>query len=181
MVHDGEEGEKQTNKISNLTFSPDSNHLVYISEQNINISRKYQGFLVINGEKKEGTEGEIHRLLISPDSTRITYISHGFHWPPSYQYRIFSDGEEIGKYELIKDCVFSPDSQHLAYVCIKGPKMSVTVDRSKGQEYEILGSTSTTPSAADMNIQSIVFDSADRFHYLVRKGNAIYLIEETIE
>ena len=181
VVLDGEESEQQTYKISNLTFSPDSDHMVYNSEENISISRNHQGFLMIDGEGKETTEGEIRRLVISPDSNRIAYISYGFHWPPGYQYRIFSDGEEIGKYELIKDCVFSPDSRHIAYVSIKGPKMSVTVDRSENQEYEILGSTSTTPSAADMNIQSIVFDSADRFHYLVRKDDAIYVVEEKIE
>ncbi|UCD10218.1 MAG: PD40 domain-containing protein [Dehalococcoidales bacterium] len=181
VVRDGEEGEKQTNKISNLTFSPDSDHLIYISETNISISRKHEGVLVVNEEGKELTEGEIRRFVISPDSNRIAYVSYGSHWPPEYQYRIFSDGEEIGRYDFIGDCVFSPDSQHVAYVCIKGPKMSVTLDRSEGQEYEILGSTGTTPSAADMNIRLVVFDSPDRFHYLVRKGDGIYVIEEKIE
>lgn len=180
-VLDGKESEKQTNKISNLTFSPDSNHLIYISEENISISMKHQGFLMIDGEGKGLTEGEIRRLVISPDSNRIAYVSYGLHWPPGYQYRIFLDGEEIGKHELIKDCVFSPDSRHIVFVCIKGPNMSVSIDRTEGQGYEILGSTVTSPSAADMNIQLVVFDSADRFHYLVRKGDAIYIIEETIE
>lgn len=181
VVLDGEEGEKQTNKISNLTFSPDSNHLVYISEENISISRKYQGILVVDGEKKEVTEGDIRRLVISPDSNRIAYVSYGSHWPPGIQYRIFSDGEEIAKYDFIGDCVFSPDSRHLAYACIKGPKMSVTLNRAEGQEYEILGSTGTTPSAADMKIRSVVFDSPERFHYLVRKDDSIYVIEETLD
>jgi Tol biopolymer transport system component len=181
VVLDGEEGEKQTNRIDNLTFSPDSNHLVYISQDDLNVSMKYQGILVIDGEGKEVTEGEIRRLIISPDSSRIAYISYGFHWPPGYQYRIFSNGEEIGKYDFIGDCVFSPDSRHITYVCIKGPEMFVAVDRTEGQEYEIIGSTTTSPSAVDMNIQLIVFDSADRFHYLVRKNDAIYVVGEKIE
>jgi hypothetical protein len=181
VVLDGEEGERQTDKISNLIISPDSDHLVYTCQKLVEILGKYQGLLVVDGEGQEVTEGEIRRLVISPDGNRIAYVSYGLHWPPGYQYRIFSDGEEIGKYEFIGDCVFSPDSRHIAYVRIKGPNMSVTVDRTEGREYEFLGSTGTTPSAADMNIRSVVFDSADRFHYLVRKDDSIYVIEEKIE
>jgi Tol biopolymer transport system component len=181
VILDGEEGERQTDKISNLVFSPDSKHLVYTSQTLVEILGKYQGLLVVDGEEQEVTEGEIRRLVISPDGNRIAYVSYGLHWPPGYQYRLFLDGEETGKHELITDCVFSPDSRHIAYVPIKGPNMSVTVDRTEGREYEFLGSTSTTPSAADLNIRLVVFDSADRFHYLVRKDDGIYVIEEKIE
>jgi hypothetical protein len=100
---------------------------------------------------------------------------------PGPKFFIVVDGERRKKYEYVDDFIFSPDSKHIIYISVHGGKMFVVVDHTEGKEYGFLDFTSVTPSAEDLDIKRIVFDSADRFHYLVEKGDSIYLVEETLK
>jgi len=66
--------------------------------------------------------------------------------------------------------IVSPDSQRVAYVVLLGDKQLVVVDGKEGQQYDGL-----------VRGGRIIFDSADRLHYLARKGDDIYLVEERIQ
>jgi len=64
----------------------------------------------------------------------------------------------------------SPDSQRVAYVAQVGDKQFVVVDEREGKPYDGI-----------VRGGRIIFDSADRLHYLALKGADIYLVEERIE
>jgi WD40 repeat protein len=189
VVLDGVEGKQYEsahviNPAFNLAFSPDSNHLAYAVEGKptyITRGLEYTGFVIVDGEVKEITEGNVQRLLFSPDSKRLAYVELLPPGMPEPRYFIVVDGEKGKKYEYIDDFVFSPDSKHVIYIVIHGVNMFVVVDHTEGTEYGFLDSTSVTSSAEDLGIKRIVFDSADRFHYLVEKGDSIYLVEETLK
>jgi hypothetical protein len=66
----------------------------------------------------------------------------------------------------------SPDSQRVAYVAQLGDKQFVVVDGKEGKQYD---------NIITMGGGRIVFDSADSFHYLARKGADVYLLEERIQ
>jgi hypothetical protein len=188
VVLDGIEGEQYklqyiTNLALNLVFSPDSNHLAYTFEWEPILSTKLRntGFLIVDGKEKEETGGTVHRLLFSPDSQRLSYIESNLPWSLERKFWISVGGEKGEKYEYIDDFIFSPDGKHIVYIVTYGTKMFVVVDKTEGNEYDLLGSASATASADDVNIHRIVFDSADRFHYLVIKGDSVYIVEETFK
>jgi len=183
VVLDGVEGEQyEYRHLSNLAFSPDGNHLAYaVGETSYTKLGGKPGFVIVDGEKKEVTEGTVHRLLFSPDSKRLAYVEWKSQWRPGEKYRIVVDGEKGKKYEYIDDFIFNPDSKHVTYIVIHGAKMFVVIDKTEGKECNFLGFTGVSPSAEDLDIKRIVFDSADRFHYLVKNGDSIYLVEETLK
>jgi len=183
VVLDGVEGEQhESGNLANLAFSPDSNHLAYTFRGNpAYTSGRNPGIVIVDGEEREITESDVRHLLFSPDSKRLAYITSEFDWLPEPRYFIVVDGEKGKKYESIGDFSFSPDSKHVIYINIYGGKMFVVVDETEGKEYDFLSFTSVTPSAEELDINRIVFDSADRFHYLVKKGDSIYLVEETFK
>jgi hypothetical protein len=181
VVVDGVPG-KQYDKIDTIVFSPDSNHLAYTYEGNLSYTLKGNpGIIIIDGEEKEITEGTVCRLMFSPDSKRLAYIESKSEWRPGENYRIIVDRKKGEKYEDIRDIIFSPDSKHIIYINLYGGKMFVVVDKTEGKDYDFLSFTGVTPSAEDLDINRIVFDSADKFHYLVKKGDGIYLVEETLK
>ena len=68
--------------------------------------------------------------------------------------------------------IFSPDSQRVAYGAQAGEKRFVVVDGKEGELYDEI----VTDEGG-----GIIFDSADRLHYLAIKGEGIYLVEERIQ
>ncbi len=81
------------------------------------------------------------------------------------------DGKEAKRYDGIGTLIFSPDSKRMAYVAGAGNKYFVVVDGKEGKQYD---------SIVTIRGGRIVFDSSDRLHYLVVKGNDIYLVEERL-
>jgi len=107
-------------------------------------------------------------LIFSPDSQRMVYgASIGNKW------FAVTDGREGKHYDTILEAglpVFSPDSHHVAYAAVQGRNQFVVVDEMEGKPFEQMLSGSR-----------IIFDFPDRLHYLVVRGNTVYLINEVIK
>lgn len=164
VVLDGKELSQHKVSIDRLVFSPDSNHLAYDAD----------GFIFVDGIQKGVCKGGFIGIIFSPDSTRLAYadIKTGW-WGNIAAGWVIVDGVKGKKYGGVSDITFSPDSKHVAYIASHGKKWSIIVDETRGRDYESYNISWLGP-------KRIVWDSADRFHYLVQKGNSIYLVEETL-
>ena len=93
--------------------------------------------------------------------------------------------EEVkAEYDWIaeRSLVFSPDSKRLAYVAlvfvgrlgfIVGRRRSlVVVDGQAGSQYDAI--------IAPPKSGGVIFDSPNQLHYIARKDNAFYLVEERL-
>ena len=77
------------------------------------------------------------------------------------------DGQEKKQYDFLSGAlVFGPDSSRLAYGAEMDRKKFVVVDETEGYRYDSI--------ANDVWI----FDSPNHLHYMAKKGNAFYLVEE---
>ncbi len=65
---------------------------------------------------------------------------------------------------------FSPDSRHLIYAASDQSGQFLVVDGKEGKRYDSI--------IFVYDGGSRVFDTEDHFHYLARRGNGIYLVEE---
>jgi len=65
----------------------------------------------------------------------------------------------------------SPDSKRVAYVAGVGNKWLVVVDGEEDKQYDGIRAEGGT----------IIFDSPNSLHYLARKGNCFYLVEQRID
>ena len=171
VVVDGQE-QKVYDRIEegSLLFSPDSKRLAYVAVGGTNL------FVVVEGHEQKqygGGRYEIEEgsLIFSPDSQRVAWVVardlEGDGHRSQFLWRVDVDDQE-GKVACRSSpsVVFSPDSRRVAYVAdLRGSL--VVVDGREGNRYD--------------NIQgSIIFDSPDQLHYIARKGNAFYLIEERL-
>ena len=88
---------------------------------------------------------------------------------------VFADGEKLGPYTAIGagSLTFSPDGQRVAYSAQRG-----------NQTFVVLGGHEGTPHDGLVRGGKIIFDSVDRFHYIVGRisGNSllIQLVEERL-
>ena len=135
-----------------------------VSEQLIDVreGRRYSG---------EGT------LVVSPNSRRVAYPENVGN---NQFFVVVVDRQEQKQYDGIMGLiVFSPDSHRIAYMALVisrrlgfarvGYRLLVVVDGVEGGQYdEISLGQEGRP----------VFDSPDQLHYIARKGNVIYLVEE---
>ena len=104
-------------------------------------------------------------LTVSPDSQRVACGAI-----VSDKAFMVVDGKERKPYDGIAAPIFSPDSQRVAYGAKVGSKVLVVVDGKEGKPYDGI-----------VRGGKIIFDSADRLHYLALKGADVYLVEERIQ
>jgi len=124
-------------------------------------------FVVIDGQEGKQYDAIVTgRLIFSPDSQRVAYVAK----EGNKQFVVF-DGQEDKQYDSIGPAIFSPDSRRVAYVAQVGDKQFVVVDGEEGRKYDAIVGIGW----------QIVFDSPDSIHYLARKGNSIFLVEEMIK
>jgi roadblock/LC7 domain-containing protein len=198
VVVDGVE-EKQYDDVSSLVFSPDSKKIAYWGTQGGN------SFIVMNGTENKHYEGDFASpVVFSPDSNRLAYIvadktgivyvvvdgEEGKRYDATLrgtplfspdskhlaygatlnkQWFLVVDGIEGNQYSTIRWPIFSSDSQHLAYIAYASNGWTVIIDGIAGDVYSAI-------VYGDME-GSIVFESADYFHFLAMKeGDSIYLI-----
>jgi rRNA maturation protein Nop10 len=138
-------------------FSPDGRRLAY------GVRSGQRELIVIDG-KEEKTYDVTGFPRFSLDNRRVAYPARrGNRW------LMVVNGREGREYDYVHQPNFSPDSRQLAYRVKAGNKSKVVLDGKEGKEYdEILGDL----------LVDILFDSSQRFHYLARRGNDLYLVEE---
>ncbi len=183
MVVDGVQAE-QYDGISGFVFSPDSNHLAYLAYSEGRL------LVIVDGVEEEAPYGSVFSLNFSPDSKRLAYyvavptlinrLTGGFLSRSSKSFG-FLYGEKGKKYGNAQVLVFSPDSKHVAYIETIGWKACVVIDGIRGERFDHLGRGFIEVMHPGLVWKSIIFDSADSFHYLARKGGSIYLVEETLK
>ena len=85
------------------------------------------------------------------------------------------DGKEGKQYDWVRvdTLIFSPDSTRLIYEAKKSNKVFVVLDEKEGRQYDSI--LCGWPMGG-----WIIFDSHDNFHYLARKNDGVYLVEERI-
>ena len=141
----------------------------------------------MDGREGKHYEGGIESLVFSLNSQRLAYlVLEGPDPPPCRGGRfVVVDRQDGKRYDDVKkdSLVFSPDSQRLAYVALVferrkgflwdrkvGESHMVVIDRQEGSRYDGI--------VAPPEGGGIISDSPNQLHYIARKGNAFYLVEE---
>jgi hypothetical protein len=200
IVVDGKEGKRYDSILKNsLNFSSNSNHIAYAAME----GKKW--FMVVDGKEGNGHDYlSRYTPVFSPDSTLIAYpVQEGDKWfvieqsidkrqnyqgtlslSPSTADMNYLKNEDSERYIfnsragmpydaiIERSLIFSPDSKHLIYG-VENKGEFIVVDNVDGKRYDSIIFT--------YDGGSIVFDSPDRFHYLVRKGTRFYEVEEITE
>jgi len=132
LVHNGEAGEA-FQEIKHVTFSPDSEQLVYAAKTG------GQWHLVEDGDKRPGRT-DIMRVRFSPDSNRLVYVARDDDGA-----FVVLDGEKLGVFDYVPgEPVFSNDGKRLAYAVAeehrrRGIRMRMVVDGEVGPAFEQIG------------------------------------------
>ena len=148
-----------------LTVSPDNRRMAYAARVRTWLGEKW--CVVIDGTEAKPYDGILKdTLTFSPDSQRVAYAAQVGH----KQFVVVHGTEEKPYDGIAGPPIFSSDSQRVAYVARVGDRWFMVVD---GKE--------TKPYDGIVRGGRIIFDSADRLHYLALKGADIYLVEERIE
>lgn len=201
-VRDGKESEKYI-MVHSLTFNPSGKNLAYGIESSIKNKEGFNHYAVINGKMLPCYETVVEGTLTwSHDGTKLAYeaewhdeffaivggkegkrygdvIQVTMTYSPDDRHfaygadegvnrKINRDGKESINYQDIYALKYSPDSRHLAYSVKLNNKDLVVIDEQKGRSYNSL-----------MSQGEIVFDAANKLHYMAMKGNGIYLVEES--
>jgi hypothetical protein len=107
--------------------------------------------------------------VFSPDSQHIAYAAYDY---DNDNWFVVIDGEEQKQYEGISQAItFSPDSRWLAYIGRTEENSYVVINRNEGKPFTgiLIGWGG-----------DLIFDSADKLHYIAVNGEEFYLVEETI-
>jgi HEAT repeat protein len=173
MVLDGVEG-KTYDEISDPVFSPDDAHLAYTAKD------KDGKFAVLDGE--EGTRYVDLWGLTFDANSRLAYVARDNREGKDVRL-VVVDGKEDRPYlydwygqGIRSGPVFSPDGKHIAYIANDGGRAEyVAIDEIRHlNPWTFLGGLSWGEGSP------MVFDSADRFHYLAENDTGTYLINVNI-
>lgn len=160
-----------------IPVSPDGKRFAFAAREDY--VKLQPQFMVLDGvEDKRYDEIIFFSSLFSPDSKHFVYAARR-----GNQQFIVLNGLEGKPYDRILrgSTVFSPDSRHVVYVAQSERYQFVVVDNIEGNSYdEIYVAEHRTGGFIDTR-KKIIFDSTDTFHYLARRGNEIYLVEERIK
>ena len=146
-------------------FTPDSQHLAVFTRD---------GYLVDGKEVMHFDPPAMvleNTPVLSPDGKRVAYLTYRKDESTGKEmHSIVVDGQQGKEYDIgVWPPVFSPDSQHVAYVVSEygGERSFVVVDGIEGWVYDSV----TTP----------VFESSNHLRYNAEKGDSLYLVEEIIK
>ncbi|HJN87071.1 MAG TPA: WD40 repeat domain-containing protein [Dehalococcoidia bacterium] len=182
VIVDGQEGKHldgDTDGVVSIIFSPDSQRLAY------EFSRCEGGayVVVVDGQAQKEYDRVEGGLAFSPNSRRVAYVASQGWLPWSDHWFVVLDGREQELYNTIaiESLMFAPDSRRVAYVVwaatrrlgvVVHMRSLVVIDGEEGSQYNAI----PAPSGGG----GIIFDSPNQLHYIARKGNAFYLVEERL-
>lgn len=118
-------------RISQLTFSPDSEHLAYVAQQGPSGPGQKQ-FLVLDGQPQASYD-LVTSPIFSPDSRHLAYVA-----VKNRKMALVKDGQPGRFYSQVGAFMFSPDSTLFVYMAAKGKK-SVIVTCDQGSNPRELG------------------------------------------
>ena len=105
----------------------------------------------------------------SPDGKRSAYTAE-----KDGKWLVVIDGNEGEKYDDIKTApVFSPDSGITVYTAKNKDREFVVVENNEGEKYDRV--------FLNEGNESVLFGQPGTFHYIARKGNNIFLVEEKVK
>jgi hypothetical protein len=167
LVVDGKEG-KQYERIVNTAISPDGKRIAYVAQT----EKKW--CVVENEVQGKAYSGQIAYLTFSPDGAKLVYGV--FFYPRAV---VAINAKEEMEHDYVGPFTFSPDGRFLAYPASQflSERTSldcVVVNGNRGKQYK------DTVNLVVKDGGAIVFDSPATFHYLARKDDGIYLVEERI-
>jgi len=146
-------------------FTPDSQHLAVFTRDSYLVDGKEVLHFDPPAEIYDGSP------VLSPDGKRVAYVTYRKDESTGKEMRsIVVDGQQGKEYDIgVWPPVFSLDSQHVAYVVSEygGKRSFVVVDGIEGRVYDLV----TKP----------VFESPNKLRYNAKKGDSLYLVEETIK
>jgi hypothetical protein len=162
-----------------IVFSPDSQRMAYVAKKGKN------WYAIVNGEPggKYGSI-DVDSMVFSPDSKRFAYYATLTGWDAmthDESYVLVVDEDKWKPtWPFFSKPVFSPDSQHLAYVTFTGKNMIVVVDENQGkkadfilpsgdQEVEIYYMSGRYFLTVAPGVPFFHFDSSNRLHYIAIK------------
>jgi hypothetical protein len=176
VVVDGQEGKDydlkgEYPKLPSLVFSPDSKRLAYWWEIDAGSETSpRKGFVVVDRQEGKAYESG-GPPVFSPDSKRLAHVAVA-----DGKAFVVVDGQEQRRYDRVSSLVFSPDSKRVAYVASVGVwfiiKKMVVIDGQEGSQYDRI--------LAPPEGGGVIFDSPNQLHYVVQKGNPLFLVEERI-
>jgi len=153
----GKKGER-FDRVENLTYSPDSKHLVFEASNGgtYSVDGKYSGgrhFIVLDGQVVSADYDQAAQPVFSLDG-KLAYLATKDGKPLV----IYDDKVLAGNYAALGDLVFSPNSQRLAYPAqLPAGNWCVVVDGQAGPAFDEVGQPAFSPDSK-------------RFVYAVRKG-----------
>jgi len=203
IILDGKKEKGYSNySICNLLFSPDGSHFAYAAN-----SYNGEGFVVLDGKPGKRYHS-VENIVFSPDSKHLAYTAEAAN---TGKRCIVVDEKEIASYDMAWPPVFDSKTGRMAYKIRSGDKYHLVIDGKIGKAYDFIwvGTPVLTPDgdhiiyiARESNIiflvldeneserkfdgistigGNIIFDSPEKFHYIARRGGAIYFVEESIE
>ena len=157
---------KRYQEISDLTFSPDSNHTAYRANDG------GKEFVVHDGKelKKYGFVGP--DLVFSPNSNHIAYTACDNGTIP-LKYFVVIDDKELNNFRHFFYLLFSKDSDHLAYEAEDVSGFNIVEDNKSGKIYRKVDYLTFSPdgnhlaysASPDIGTDIVVLDSNESSGY----------------
>ena len=164
MVVDGEEGKVyDVLNIGDPVISQDGIHVAYVVNSNDG------AFVVLDGEESNKYQN-IWGLTFSLDG-RLAYVASDAR-EEGFVHLVVVDGKEDHTYQhrwygqgIKSGPAFSLDGRHIAYIARDGD----------GDEFVVVDSIRHTNPWTSLE-QTLVWDSADQFHYIGQNDSGVYLV-----
>jgi hypothetical protein len=142
-------------------FSPDSKSAAFLAKQG------ERSFIVFNGQKQPEYD-DLGTPKFSPDSQRLAYLAQ-----KNGRWMMAEPGKEGELYDDIKGTFyFSDDSRHVAMVAYDNQRQLVVINGVEGNRYDEIITLG--------GVAKLHFDDGGSIHYLARKGNDLFLVDETL-
>ena len=165
-------------------FAPSGERVAYVARP------RGKQYVVMNGQEHPRFDEIVNGTLVcSPNGKRVAYVGKTKGgWDDTYA--VVVDGQrKEQQYDFPRTpIVFSPDSQHVAYVSCGAAGFlhmeticQVVIDGTAGNGYHGVAASPESRwrwRSASPESGCLFFDSAELLHYMASKKDGIYLVEE---